>query len=124
MNNDRNASLKELGEAVTILIIDDEEPIRQSIAAYLEDYNFSVIGAENGRIGLEIFRREKPNLVLVDLRMPEMDGLEVLEAITHESSQTPLIVISGKGALADAVEALHLGAWDYISNQFMICRSC
>lgn len=99
-----------------ILTIDDEDIIRESIQAYLEDSGFAVIHAENGRVGLEVFRRERPDLVLVDLRMPEVDGLDVLAKVTSESPLTPIIVVSGTGVLQDAIEALRLGAWDYVTK--------
>ncbi len=99
----------------TILVIDDEATVRESIANYLEDREFTTITAENGPIGLEHFAAEKIDLVLVDLRMPEVDdGLEVLAKINTSSPDTPLIVISGTGVIADAVEAVKRGAWDYI----------
>ncbi len=97
-----------------ILTIDDEPFVRQSIVNFLEDYGFTVFDAENGRIGLEVFERELPDLVLLDLRMPEMDGLEVLEQLKAKSPQTPVVVASGTGTLTSVVQALHLGAWDYI----------
>lgn len=100
----------------SILTIDDEEIIRLSIEAYLEDSGYSVIQAENGRVGLEVFDREKPDLVLVDLRMPEVDGLDVLAQVTKKSPHTPIIVVSGTGVLNDAIEALRLGAWDYVTK--------
>jgi putative two-component system response regulator len=100
--------------AITILVVDDEAPIRQTVGFYLEDNDYNVLGAENGRVALEIFQQKKPDLVLVDLRMPEMDGLDVLSQITKQSPDTPVIVISGTGIIADVVEALHLGAWDYL----------
>jgi len=99
---------------ITILIVDDEAPIRQTMGFYLEDNGYNVLEAENGRVGLELFKQIKPDLVMVDLRMPEMDGLEVLAQITRQSPDTPVIVISGTGIIADVVEALHLGAWDYL----------
>jgi cyclic di-GMP phosphodiesterase len=97
-----------------VLTIDDEEIIRDSFRYYLEDYGFKVLEAENGRTGLEVFRLEQPDLVLVDLRMPEVDGLEVLSSVTKDSPDTPIIVISGTGIIDDAVEALRSGAWDYL----------
>ena len=102
------------GVAPTILTIDDEDAIRWSFASFLEDSGYHVLEAENGRLGVELFRREKPDLVLVDLRMPEMDGLEVLSILSKESPDTPLIVVSGAGVARDAVNALKMGAWDYI----------
>ncbi len=97
-----------------ILTIDDEKCIRDSFRGFLEDFNYNVIEAENGRIGLELFAREKPDLVLVDMRMPEVDGLEVLDKVTSTSPNTPVIVISGAGEIRDVVKALRLGAWDYL----------
>jgi putative two-component system response regulator len=99
-----------------ILTIDDEPVLRESIAAYLEDSGFSVMQAENGRQGLEVFRREKPDLILVDLRMPEVDGLDVLSAVRAEAPGTPIIVVSGTGVMQDAIEALRRGAWDFVTK--------
>ena len=97
-----------------ILTIDDEPYIRQSIRTYLEDYGFIVFEAENGKKGLEVFEAQRPDLVLLDLRMPEMDGLQVLEILKERSPDTPLVVASGTGNITSVVEALRLGAWDYI----------
>ena len=97
-----------------ILTIDDESYIRQSIRTYLEDYDYIVFEGENGRKGLEVFDREHPDLVILDLRMPEMDGLQVLEVLRENAPQTPVVVASGTGNITAVVEALHLGAWDYI----------
>jgi serine phosphatase RsbU (regulator of sigma subunit) len=99
-----------------ILTIDDERALREIIASYLEDSDFQVIEADNGREGIEICRREHPDLVLSDLRMPGMDGLQVLETLTKEFPETPIIVISGMGRISDAVDALKQGAWDYITK--------
>ncbi len=97
-----------------ILTIDDESYIRQSIKAYLEDFGFAVLEAENGKKGLEVFNSNKVDLILLDLRMPEMNGLEFLKTIRKKSPGTPLIVASGTGNISAVVEALHFGAWDYI----------
>ncbi len=97
-----------------ILTIDDEAFIRTSIRNYLEDCGFEVIEAENGRSGIDKLEGGQPDLVLLDLRMPEMDGLQVLEIIKRLSPDTPVIVASGTGNISSVVEALHLGAWDYI----------
>ncbi len=98
----------------TLLTIDDEEQIRNTISAYFEDCGYKVLHAENGRSGIEVFRREKPDVILCDLRMPEVDGLDVLNTVKKESSETPIIVVSGTGVLEDAIEAVRLGAWDYV----------
>jgi DNA-binding NtrC family response regulator len=97
-----------------VLVIDDDTAVRESFRFYLEDLDYAVVGAGNGREGLDCFAREHPDIVLVDLRMPEMDGHQVLEALSLEAPDTPLIVISGTGDNTDTVKALQLGAWDYI----------
>ena len=84
---------------VKILAIDDEPVIRDSIEAYLEDSGFKVLQAGDGQQGLTLFREQTPDLVLLDLRMPEMDGLAFLEALRQEASDTPVIVVSGTGML-------------------------
>lgn len=97
-----------------ILTIDDEKNIRQSFRLYLEDYNYQVLEAEHGAVGIEMIERHSPDLVLVDLRMPDVDGLDVLKHISESTPRTPVIVVSGTGVIADAVEALRRGAWDYL----------
>jgi signal transduction histidine kinase len=101
-------------EPAVILTIDDEEVIRCGFREYLEDYGYAVLEAENGRVGLEIAERERPDLLLVDLRMPVVDGLDVLAAMKERSPETPVIVVSGTGVVGDVIEALRLGAWDYL----------
>ena len=98
----------------TILVIDDNESLRESVASYLEDREFRVLTAENGRVGLDILEREKPDLVLTDLRMPEIDGVGVLKRAKEIAPEMPTIVVSGTGRIADTVHALKFGAWDYI----------
>ncbi|MBF0377553.1 MAG: response regulator [Desulfamplus sp.] len=104
---DRNKTTK-------VLIIDDEAYIRESIKSFLEDYSYDVIEAENGIKGLELFDFELPNIVLCDLRMPKIDGLEVLSEIVKKSPDIPIIIVSGVGNISDTVQALRIGAWDYI----------
>lgn len=100
----------------TILIIDDEYYVRDSIAAYLYDVGYRVLMAENGLAGLETFRSEMPDVVLTDLRMPVLDGFGVVEAVREEAPYTPIVVVSGMGDLDEAIRALTLGAWDYVSK--------
>ncbi len=107
-------NIADITPAKTILIIDDEIYIRKSAKSFLEDFGFKIIEAENGRVGLEKFLKEKPDLILCDLRMPEMDGLEVLAKVTQTQPETPIIIVSGAGNIEDTVKALRLGAWDYI----------
>ncbi|HRY16258.1 MAG: SpoIIE family protein phosphatase [Candidatus Competibacteraceae bacterium] len=102
--------------AVRILTIDDEPMIREILATYLEDSGFEVIQAGDGRTGIDMIRREHPDLVLCDLRMPEMDGLQVLAVVTREFADLPILVVSGMGGMSDAIQALKLGAWDYVTK--------
>ncbi len=98
----------------SVLTIDDEKPVRESIRHFLEDCGYDVLEAADGKSGLEIFKSQNPDLILVDLRMPGMDGLEVLDRISRKSRKTPIIVISGTGVIGDVVEALRRGAWDFL----------
>ncbi|HPA48486.1 MAG TPA: response regulator, partial [bacterium] len=98
----------------TVLIIDDDMAIRESLAAYLEDRDYRVVLANDGKSGLKALEAERPDLALVDLSMPGVDGFEVLKRAGETMPDTPLIVVSGTGRISDTVRALHLGAWDYI----------
>ncbi len=93
----------------TLLIIDDDEVVRLSLADYLEDSGFNVLQASNGQQGLEIFEREQPDLIICDLRMPQVDGLTLLRRISELSIDTPVLVLSGAGVMSDVVEALRPG---------------
>ncbi|MCP8899022.1 SpoIIE family protein phosphatase [Gilvimarinus xylanilyticus] len=98
----------------TLLIIDDDKPVRHSIAAFLEDSGYGVVEAEDGPTGLALYARGGIDLVITDLRMPSMDGLAVLQRLHEISSEIPVIVISGAGVMSDVVSALRLGACDYL----------
>ncbi|MCG8427040.1 MAG: SpoIIE family protein phosphatase [Chromatiales bacterium] len=105
-----------MDRAERILSIEDDQAIREAIAIYLEDSGYEVLQAGDGRSGLELFEQETPDLVLCDLRMPTMDGLEVLEQLTKQSPETPVLIVSGMGDVGDAIQALKLGAWDYVTK--------
>ncbi len=98
----------------SVLIADDEVDVRKSFCNFLSDFGYMVFEAGNGRECLEITNREKPDLILVDLHMPELNGMEVLARVKESSPDTPVIVVSGTGVLKNAIEALRKGAWDYI----------
>ncbi|MCP4755968.1 MAG: response regulator [Proteobacteria bacterium] len=99
---------------IQVLIIDDERHVRENIAAYLEDSEFKVFQAENGRVGLELFSINQPDVVLVDLDMPEVNGFEVLVGVKQQSDEIPVVIVSGAGEIRNAIEASRLGAWDFI----------
>lgn len=97
-----------------LLIIDDDEVVRASVAAYLEDSGFAVLQAGNGAEGLRCYEAEQPQLVICDLRMPQVDGLELIRRVAAVDADLPVIVMSGAGVMSDVVEALRLGAADYL----------
>ena len=99
---------------IKLLIIDDEVDFRESIALYFLDAGFTVFEACNGREGLEVFARERPDVVFTDLRMPVLDGFEVIAELTSSSPETPIIVISGVGLVREVIHAMRLGARDYL----------
>jgi len=97
-----------------ILIIDDEPFVAHAIADAMEVNDYRCYIADNGEKGLELFGQWDPDVVLVDLRMPQLTGLEVIKSIKERSPDTPQIVVSGTDDITEAVEALRCGAWDYV----------
>lgn len=104
-----------------ILVVDDEISIRRTLKDILEYEKYEVTDAENGIKALEIVQSEKFDLILCDIKMPGMDGLEVLEELT-KTIDTPVVMISGHGTIDTAVEAIKKGAFDYISKPFDLNR--
>ncbi|HEY3490450.1 MAG TPA: EAL domain-containing protein [Candidatus Deferrimicrobiaceae bacterium] len=102
-----------------ILIIDDEPMIRTVFRGLLSSEGYAFLEAGDGQEGIDTFRRERPDLVITDLRMPGVDGLGVIAAITAESPATPVIVVSGIGTVHEAIGAIRLGAWDYVTKPVM-----
>lgn len=100
-----------------ILIVDDDENICEVIKMYLESSNYETRVANNGKVAEEIFLEYKPNLVLLDMMLPHIDGLDVLKWIRKES-QIPVIMLTAKGETFDKVLALEIGADDYVVKPF------
>jgi serine phosphatase RsbU (regulator of sigma subunit) len=105
-----------MDEGVTVLVIDDDPLVRTTFVRMLQRQGVRTVSAEDGQRGLEAFRAARPDVVLSDLRMPGLDGLEVLSALVAEAPETPVIVVSGEGGLQDAVQALRRGAWDFVTK--------
>ncbi len=104
-----------------ILIIEDHKDMFQILKRYLEEDRFKVLGSESAEDGLEILNNENPDLVLLDLMLPGMSGLEALKIIKNSldtASYTPVIIISAKSATEDIIEGLELGADDYLTKPF------
>ena len=99
-----------------ILLIDDEPGIRRMMSLDLSADGYEVLLAEDGPAGLELFEREKPNLVLTDIKMPGLDGIEVLKRIKSRVPETEVIVITGHGDMETAIKALQMDAGDFITK--------
>jgi DNA-binding response OmpR family regulator len=100
-----------------ILVIDDEPQIVEICMDYLKSGGYSVLSATNGREGVDLARREQPDLVVLDLMMPEMDGFEVCKALRKES-EVPIIMLTARVEETDKLIGLELGADDYITKPF------
>jgi len=101
----------------TVLVVDDEKPLRDFVKRNLEVRNYNVITASNGLEALAIFHTNNIDLVILDIMMPRMDGLEAIRRI-RQSSLVPIIVLSALGEESDKVKALNLGADDYLNKPF------
>jgi len=99
-----------------VLVIDDEEAIRSSLRMIFEYEGYECLLAANGQAGLKMAERELPDLVFLDIKMPQMDGMEVLKAIKSDESSPPVVILSGHGTVATAVEATKAGAYDFIEK--------
>lgn len=100
----------------TLLLVDDEPGIRKVVGIALKDFGYEIYEAANGDEGLEVFRRERPPIVITDIRMPGMDGLELLRNIKAESPETEVILVTGHGDVDVAIEGLKLDACDFINK--------
>ena len=103
-----------------ILAIDDERNIRHLIQSEFTLEGFEVKTASSGEEGLERFCQDKFDVVLLDLRLPKMDGIETLRKLKQKSSATEVIMITGHGEIGSAVESIKLGARDYVTKPFKL----
>ena len=104
-----------------ILVVDDERAIRSTLKEILEYENYSVVDAADGMEALELVKNDQFDVILLDIKMPRMDGLEVLEEIL-KTCDTPVVMISGHGTIETAVEAIKKGAYDYIAKPLDLNR--
>lgn len=105
------------GPPIKILVVDDEPPIRKLLRMGLTSQGYTVLEAANGKQALEVLA-EKPSLVILDLGLPDMDGLDVLRTIRARQEALPIVVLSSRGDEAGKVAALDLGADDYVTKPF------
>ncbi|KAF1076560.1 EAL domain-containing protein [Halodesulfovibrio sp. MK-HDV] len=104
------------GDTLHLLIIDDDTMLRRNISVYFEDSGFFVTQACNGTEGIELFSQNQPDIVIVDLIMPDTGGLAVVEHVKKVAPYVPVIVISGVNLVDEAVRALKQGAWEFITK--------
>jgi signal transduction histidine kinase len=102
----------------TVLVVDDERVIREGCRRLLEPEGYKILTAENGRQALDLLPVEGPDLILCDLVMPVMGALEVLEEVRVHYPDLPMIIITGHGTVANAVEAMQKGAFDFVTKPF------
>lgn len=99
-----------------VLVVDDEKPTLSMFRLLLGAHGYTVLTAENGREGLAVFQQEQPPLVITDIKMPGMDGIEMLKRIKQREPRTEVIVVTGHGDMDLAIQALNLDATDFINK--------
>ncbi len=105
-----------------ILVVDDEERVRDSVRVILTDEGFAVIEAPDGENALAKAVTDNPDVILLDIWMPGIDGLEVLQSIKQQDESLPVIIMSGHGDIETAVKATKLGAFDFLEKPLSIDR--
>jgi UDP-3-O-[3-hydroxymyristoyl] N-acetylglucosamine deacetylase len=106
--------------AETILVVDDEAQIRTTLRGVLSDEGFDVVEAENGRGALAMLAQQAPRLAIVDIWMPEIDGIELVQQMRTKAPGVPIIVISGHGTIETAVRVIRDGAFDFLEKPFQL----
>src|SRR5215470_4363254 len=104
----------------TVLVVDDEPEIRSSLRGVLAEEGLRVLEAEDGRQALELIQRERPELVILDIWMREVDGLQLLQLLDGHQPFPAVVMISGHGNIETAVKATKLGAFDFIEKPFSL----
>ena len=101
-----------------ILVVDDDKEICDILTEMLAEEGYQTFSALSGRLALDIVKKKKPELVLMDIKMPKMDGIEVLKRIKKIDKEVVVVMITGYGSLDTAKEAMRLGAYDYVTKPF------
>jgi DNA-binding NtrC family response regulator len=104
----------------TVLLVDDEKVIREGCRRAFAASGFRVVTATNGREALEAMTRERIDAILCDLKMPVMGAMGVLEQVTERYPEVPLIIITGQGTIANALECMRHGAYDFVTKPFRV----
>jgi UDP-3-O-acyl N-acetylglucosamine deacetylase len=104
----------------TILVVDDEANIRHTLRGVLADEGYEVVEAPDGRRALELLEHQLPSLAIVDIWMPEVDGIELVSRMRQQAPEVPVIVISGHGTIDTAVRVIRMGAFDFLEKPFQL----
>ena len=102
----------------TILIVEDEQKMLRLLELNLAEEGYATLAAQDAETGLKLLRQEKIDLVLTDLKLPRMDGLEFLQAVKRSNAQIPVILMTAYGTVETAIEAMKAGASDYVLKPF------
>lgn len=103
-----------------ILVVDDEQGIRNLLDTILRRKGYDVVLAEGGRKGLELFRRERPDVIVLDLKMPEMDGLAVLQQVRSLNPKQPVVILTGAGTPETERKVRALGVTEFVEKEFSL----
>jgi two-component system KDP operon response regulator KdpE len=107
-----------MADGIPVLIVDDEPPIRRLLRTSLGAQGFAILEAADGASGLASVARDRPELIVLDLGLPDMDGIEVIRSLRAGGDRTPVVVLSGRGDETGKVAALDAGADDYVTKPF------
>lgn len=116
MNTHVNANAKGDGPAIRLLLVDDEEDFRQAAGRALERRGFTVLLAESGEAALSMLADANPDLVILDLRMPGLSGIETLDRIRERTGKLPVLILTGHGTLQNAFESIHMSIVDFLQK--------
>jgi two-component system alkaline phosphatase synthesis response regulator PhoP len=105
-----------------ILVVEDDESILEAVTFNLKKQGYQTFGAENGLKGLRMLRQQKPDLMILDLMLPEMDGWKVCEQVRKEGNQIPILIVSARTSEFDKVNCLSIGADDYLTKPFSMAE--
>lgn len=101
-----------------VLVVDDKQMMRDSVGATLQRAGYTVVAASNGEVALRMVAKHRPAAVVTDLKMPEMDGLELLQRLAQSDDQLPVVLMTAYGSINDAVSAMKAGAFDFVQKPF------
>ena len=108
------------GNVATILVVEDDDAMRDLLVEELRDAGHRVLSAPGGRLGLDVARAEPPDVVVTDLRMPDLDGFDLIRDLSALPESPHIVMITAFGSIETAIKAVKLGAYDYITKPFEI----